>query len=150
MAKTDLLSCLLEPHVYGLTPSEKILLEIKLLIQIYQELSAIFKLRYQRYLILIKSQKNQEDEMTEIKFIQEMIKDILATEEYTLRGISVYTNIPEDLLFDVLAGINAYPSFEVSKKIIELHMSVRRHLYDDIMFKIASEYIVQRDNMVMA
>lgn len=70
-----------------------------------------------------------------------MIKDILSTNEYSLAGIATHTHIPEEVLSDVAAGMNADPTFEASRKIFELHISVRRNLYDNIMRKIALEYL---------
>src|SRR3990167_10918666 len=133
MSKTDLRYCLLGSQAVKLSTAEKILLEIKLLNCIYYELCEIFKARYKEYQRLIKSTFDQEDSMCSIKFMQEMIKDILSTEEYSLAGIATHTHIPEDVLSDVAAGVNTHPTFELSRKLFELHMGVRRDLYNKIM-----------------
>ena len=75
------------------------------------------------------------------KFMQEMIEDILATDEYTLAGMATHTHIPEEVLSDVFAGRNPDPTFEASRKIFELHISVKRNMYDKIMRKIILEYL---------
>lgn len=67
-----------------------------------------------------------------------ILRDILSTEEYTLSGISLYTGIHEDLLHDLLSGNNKNPSLTVSRKIIELHRSVRPALYQSLITKIVS------------
>ena len=77
-----------------------------------------------------------------VKFMQEVINDILSTQEYSLTGIATHTQIPEDVLSDVAAGMNTNPTFDFTRKIFELHASVRRELYDQIMRKIAAEYLV--------
>lgn len=72
---------------------------------------------------------------------QEVIRDILSTEEYSLSGIASHTHIPEEVLSDIVSGMNPNPTFELSRKLFELHMTVRRDLYDKIVRKIISEYI---------
>lgn len=142
MAKTDLVCCLLRQKSHTFTPAEKILLEMLLFIRIYHELRDFFKSRYKDYQKLIKSNINQEEEGMNngIKLMQEIIKDILSTDEYSLAGIATYTHIPEDVLSDVAAGMNPNPTLEVSRKLLELHIMVRRNLYDNIVKKIISDY----------
>lgn len=139
MSKTDLIFSLLRQRNLQLSQIEKFLLEIKLLTLIHRELSEFFKSQYCEYIQLIKSDQEPEN-MCNIKFMQETIKDILSTNEYSFPGIAAYTRIPEDVLYDVAAGINTNPTFEVSRRIFELHIEVRRDLYDGILRKIASEF----------
>ena len=141
MAKTDLLYCLLRQHNWKLAPYEKTLLKINLITRIVRELDEIFKSQYRPYQQLFKSFTTYEENMQRTRVMQEVIKDILSTEEYSLAGISIHTHIPEEVLYDVVAGMNADPTLETSMKIFELHISVRRSLYDEIMKKIASEYM---------
>lgn len=147
MSKTDLVCCLLQQSIFKLPLAEKILLEVKLLNRIYHELSELFQSRYKEYQQLIKCNLNQEENMAGIRFMQEIIKDILSTKEYTLAGIATYTHIPEEVLSDVATGLNADLTFEASRKIFELHISVRRNLYDEIMRKIALEYLIPQNNL---
>jgi hypothetical protein len=79
--------------------------------------------------------------MYNVKIMQEIVKDILSTEEYSLAGMATHTHIPEEVLSDVAAGMNTNPTFELSRKIFELHIGVRPGLYDKIMRKIALEYL---------
>lgn len=134
----DLISYLLKLEDCKLSKIEKLLLEIKLLTEIFNELYEIFNNRYKAYQVLLKS--NKENNMFGINITQEMIKDILATEEYSLAGIATSTCIPEEVLYEVASGINNNPTLEVSRKLFELHMTVRRNLYDTIMQKILSSY----------
>ncbi len=138
MSKTDLVFCVLKRINNSLSQVEKILLEIKLVTHFYGELSAIFKSRYQSYQKLIKS---KEESMCSVKLMQEIINDILSTEEYSLSGIANHTHIPEEVLSDIASGINPNPTFDLSRKLFELHATVRRDLYDQVMRKVASEYL---------
>ncbi|EKD53662.1 MAG: hypothetical protein ACD_60C00162G0017 [uncultured bacterium] len=141
MSKTDLLRCLFRQHNNKLPRTQKLLLEIKLLTHICQELIEIFESRYKGYQRLVKFDNKQEENMASVKLMQEMIKDILSTNEYSLAGIAAYTHIPEEVLSDVVSGMNADLTFETSKKIFELHISIRRNMYDEIMRKIIAEFI---------
>lgn len=141
MSKTDLICCLLGSRALKLSKTEKLLLEIILLTRIYYKLFEIFKSRYEEYQRLIKFNPDWEKNMYDIQFMQEMIKDILSTEEYSLTGIATHTQIPEEVLSDIVAGVNTNPTFELCRKLFELHIAVRRDLYDEIMQKIALEYL---------
>lgn len=141
MARTDLVCCLIRQCNFKLSRVERLLVETKLFTLIYHELSKFFKAPYSQYQRLIKSNLVQEENMLGANIMQEMIKDILSTEEYSLVGIATYTQIPEEVLSDIVTGINVNPTFELSRKLFELHISVRRNLYDEIMKKIALEYL---------
>lgn len=141
MTKTDLVGCLVRRNCCKASQTEKFLLEVKILTRICHELSEIFQSRYMDYLSLIKSNSDKEDNMYSTKIIQEVVKDILSTGEYTLAGIANHTRIPIEVLSDLVGGINTNPTFELSRKLFELHIMVRRALYDEIMKKIVSEYL---------
>jgi hypothetical protein len=117
---------------------EKKLLENELFFLVYRELCEIFNYQYKDYKRLIPFNQDQERNMFYMNFTQEMIKDILSTEEYSLTGIATHTHIPEEVLSDVASGMNTNPTFELSRKLFELHMVVRRDLYRKIMDKILS------------
>jgi len=85
--------------------------------------------------------------MYDMKFMQEMIKDILSTQEYSLAGIATQTHIPEDVLYDVASGLNNNPTFEVSRRLFELHINVRHDLYEGIMQKIALKYLIPTESI---
>jgi len=82
-----------------------------------------------------------EDAMMEAKFARCVINDILSTEEYTLSGIACYTHTPEEVVYDVAIGVNTSPTAIFVRKIIELHRSIRRELYQEIIKKIKKEYV---------
>lgn len=141
MSKTDLIFCLLGQKISKLSRTEKLLLEIEFFTRVCHELSEIFNARHKEYQQLMKSYLNQEENMFNVKFMQEMMRDILSTEEYSLAGIATHTHIPEEVLSDIATGLNTNPTFELSRKIFELHISVRRSLYDEIIRRIILEYL---------
>jgi hypothetical protein len=78
----------------------------------------------------------QECFMQEEVLIRQMLQDILLTEEYDISGIACYTGYPEEVIYDITVGINNQPSFELARKIIALHSSVRPHYYHELLSKI--------------
>lgn len=74
--------------------------------------------------------------MLEENFLQFVINDILSTKEYSLEGIAQYADISEEVIYDILTGSHKIPSLPLSRKIIELHKSVRQDLYSQIFKKI--------------
>ena len=133
----------LEPlcQILGINPrkftkEENLILEAKLFSHVYEELKEIIKTQYKDYFQLMNFTKDREDTMIEAEFLRCVIKDILSTEEYSLRGIAHYTDTPEDVVHEVIAGNNNNPSFVFSRRIIELHLSVRPEIYRAIMRKI--------------
>ena len=78
--------------------------------------------------------------MLESNFTRLIINDILSTEDYNLQGISMYTNTHIDVIREIVAGRTA-PSISLFKRIIDLHWSVRRGLYDGIIKKITTQYL---------
>lgn len=63
------------------------------------------------------------------------------TNEYSLEGIALYADIHQDVIQEAYAGLNLHPSAALLRKTIELHRTVRRELYQDIMKKIVLEYL---------
>ena len=142
MPKTDLVGNLLRERANKLSKIEKLVLEVILITKTHQELSQFFDYPHQQYQRLMKSNHNKEEKMSNINLTQEMIKDVLATQTYTLSGIATHTHIPTEVLSDVASGMNNNPSLELSKRIFEIHMEVRREFYTEIMRKIVSEYLI--------
>ena len=136
MAASVLLSHLVGINTRDFTPLENIILEVELFMRMYEELKEIYKARNKDYLSLINVTTEKESDVLETKFINFLIKDILSTEEYSLEGIAYYTQIPEDVVCDVISGKNETPSLQLSQKIIDLHRSVRPELYQEVIKKI--------------
>jgi hypothetical protein len=130
-------------HLVGLSPSklskeENMILEVELFTRICEELERLTKVKYKQYLKSLKGEHETENSMTENMFVRCVINDILNTEEYTLDGIACYTYTPEDVLQELAIGQNTKPSADLLRKLVELHRSVRRDLYDAMKEKIAS------------
>ena len=136
----DLFFYLSKLNVRIFSRKEKLVLEAKFLTTVYKELEEIFKSRYKNYLRLIKSSHDKEENMFFTNFLRELIYDIVSTEEYSLNGIATYAHIPEEVLYDIITGINLNPTFDVSRKLFELHAHVRRDFYQEITRKFLLEF----------
>ncbi|MEO8400841.1 MAG: hypothetical protein ABI597_03455 [Gammaproteobacteria bacterium] len=119
---------------------ELMLLEAKLFARICEEIREIIKEQNKDYFQIMKL--NKEKNMLETEFIRCIINDILSTEEYNLSGIALYTDAPEDVIYDLASGSNTNPTLLLSRKIIELHRIVRPNLYQEIANKIKQELLV--------
>lgn len=78
--------------------------------------------------------------MIDAGVIRFLINDIIATEEYSLEGVANYLRVPLDVVVDLVTGININPSLALSTKIIELHTTVRKTVYGEIIKKIAENH----------
>jgi hypothetical protein len=145
MSATEFLCNLLEIYPHQLSLIEKLVLEIELFARICDELKTFFKERYKDYHHLMKLNKEAEDAMLDANLLRNIVNDILATEEYSLEGIALYTEAPEDVICDIVTGRIKEPSLRLSRKIIDLHRSVRPHLYQQMVRKIIADYLVASD-----
>jgi hypothetical protein len=123
-----------------LTTNEYLLFEAELFTRICEELKEIFRQKYKEFFHLMKFTVEMENEMLEVNFLRLIIDDIVSTEEYSLNGIANYTNTHEDVVQEVVLGLNLNPSATFLQRIIQLHRSVRQELYQKIIEKIISEY----------
>ena len=133
-------------RLLGINPSkldrnEIILLEAELFSRVCEELKEFFRKQHRDYFYLMKFTNDMENHMLESNFIRLIIKDILASKEYTSAGIANYTDTPEDVIQEVIDGRNTNPSAKLLRRIIELHRSVRSALYEAIIRKIADGYL---------
>lgn len=117
---------------YQSSSQEITILEIEFFIRIYEELMKFYAVEYEKYFFLIK----QEYVMCEAMVLRLVINDIIKSQEYSLQGIVYETQIPEEVICDLLIGENKSPSLYVSRKLIKLHRSIRPKFYDEIMKKI--------------
>jgi hypothetical protein len=74
--------------------------------------------------------------LTLLYCFQFIVNDIVSTGEYTPQGIACYTGSFEEVVEEIQSGINTNPSGILLKRLIGLHCSVRRDLYDFIIRKI--------------
>lgn len=128
----------------NLSREENYLVEAELLTRLCDTLKNFFQSQYKEYLRAIKNDKEKEKKMLDTNFISHVISDILRTGDYSLEGIAYYTETTEEVLTDLVAGRNASPSFPLSRKIIELHRTVRPGLYHEMLRKIATEYLPEQ------
>lgn len=135
MSKDNLFNFFINKSIRKLSLAEKHIFEVFIFTSICQELTNYFRKQYTCSIISIR-----EEHMKKVNITQELLKDILNSELYSLTGISIYTDIPEDILIDIIAGINTNPTFEACKKIFELHITVRQNLYNEIFTKIISTH----------
>ena len=124
-----------------LSREETFIIEAELFARLCDELKMYFKKQYRDYFLVINMNTEMEEIMLEDNLMRCVINDILASEEYTISGIALYTSTPEEVIYDVATGINTAPSALIFRKVMALHRTVRRELYDELMRKITSKYL---------
>lgn len=124
-----------------LSKQEIILLEAEFFICICEQLKEIFRSRHKNYFRLMKFSIEKENAMLDNMFVCLVIKDIVSTEEYDLKGIANYTETHEDVIQEVIDGRNTNPSANLLRRSINLYRSVRRELYREIIKKIIEKSI---------
>jgi hypothetical protein len=117
-----------------LEKDEILLLEAAMLDSLCNELS----MRYQGTFNHIKEYHQEISTMINAHFIYFITHDLINSNDYTIEGIANYSDIPEEVIVDIIIGTNNNPSIEVSRKIIELHRLARPDLYKRILNKITS------------
>lgn len=143
MPATEPLCQIVGINTKNLSREENYIIEVELFVRVCEGLKEIIKSQNKDYFRLMKLDAEMENTMLDAILIRHVINDILLTEEYSMEGIACYTQTTEDVICDVIAGKNAAPSLPLSRKIIELHRSVRPNLYREVMKKITSEYLEQ-------
>lgn len=138
MSAIQPLCTLLGINTRKLSKNEIYILEAELLRHICRELKEFFRNQYRNYFRLMKFTTEMEDTMLDANYIRFAIKDILVTEEYTLDGIACYTQTPQDVVYEIAIGSNTRPSATFLQRIIDLHRTVKRELYDTIIKKFLS------------
>src|SRR5262245_51334304 len=131
-------------HFIGIDPKqfskeENLILEAELYMRISNELWESFRSQYQDYFQLFKFNVEMETMIMEINFIRCLINDILKSEAYTLSGIAYYTQTPEEVIQDIIIGHKASPIISFTRKLIELHKTIRPEIYQNIIKKITPD-----------
>lgn len=124
-----------------LSPEENILLQLDLNKRIRDELKEIFREKYKDYFMTINLSKEKENAMLEGKLLSLIVQDIIASGEYTAEGLAHYSNTHQEVIENVYFGESGAPSSTLFNKIIELHLTIRRELYDAIIKKIIAQYM---------
>lgn len=142
MSATESMCRLIGINCKKLSKEEYLLLEAEIFIRICEELREFFREQQKGYFCLMKFNLEKENVMLENDLARLITKDILSSEEYNLSGIASYSDTPTDVVQEVIDGRNIRPSATFLWKIIELHRSVRRDLYDAIRKKIINHHLV--------
>lgn len=125
-----------------LSKQEFLLTESNIFINICEELKKLISEKNKEYFNLIKNNIVKENDMIDMNFIRNIITDILSTEDYSLTGIAAYTDTPEEVIYDLVSGRNTNPSFLLTRKIIDLHMTAKPSLYTEIINKIKQKILI--------
>lgn len=106
------------------TKSEKKLLKVFLITWLQKFFSNLYQKHFQFNL-----EKNIELTMEcysmDRKIVETLLKEIVATGEYTLEGIATYTQIPLDIIVDAACGISNQLSVTPWTRIVDLYMQVK-------------------------
>lgn len=99
--------------------NERKILKIFLLSNLYQIFCDLFcKQTNHNYL-------SMEYYALDSKLIQLLIQNILDTEQYTLEGISYYTGIPFDVIYDAACGINNQLTITPWARVVDLYLKTK-------------------------
>lgn len=140
MSATESLCSLAGIDLSKLSRHEILILEAEIFLQLYEELRTIYRDLNKDFFRLIKCSYQKEENMLEDNLARCVINDILSSEDYTLPGIARYTQMPEDVIYDIATGLNTSPSAKFICRIIELHRTVRKDIYAQIIKKITTEH----------
>lgn len=146
MAAMELFSNLLPINHREFTTKELNLLEVRLLLELIEQIQNAFMEHYKDYFSLIHYKKDLKEMMLQENFIKTLVCDILATQEYTLAGIALYTHFPEEIIYELAVGQNKNPSFHLSMKIMQLHSMVRPGLYKELINKVIESFLQKSTN----
>lgn len=93
--------------------------------------SQMRKLLHEFYLASVQYELDRDIDSTmecyimDRKIIQLIIREIVATGEYTLEGIAFHTRIPFDVVLDAACGNNSHLSITIWSRIVELYVQVK-------------------------
>lgn len=139
MAAMEPLCLLIGVDPKNFSKEENQLLEADLYERVCAELKEIYRQEYKDYFYLMKFTKDQEDAMLEERFLQNILKDIVASGEYDEKGIAHYANTEADVISELISGLNTKPLAICFRRVIELHRTVRPALYQAIGKKIIAQ-----------
>lgn len=130
-------------RIVGINPNrlskgENILMEMELFYRVCHELKNHYYFDWYKYSQSMHFNEQMEGAMIDDNFVKCIVNDLL--EEYSLQGIASYTDLPEDVIYELASGQNSNPSLKCIRKIIELHRSTRPNLYQTIVRKIVQEH----------
>jgi hypothetical protein len=121
-----------------LSKEENFLLEATLLCSVCDELTAFYK--SSKIPRKIQYYQERDNMISHRNIINLILQDLIRSNDYTISGVATYSNVPEEVIYDIATGCNCNPTLEVSRKIIELHRNARTDLYQRVMQKITTSY----------
>ena len=127
-------------NVKSLNRVETFFVENILFDEISNRLIQFIKNSYQIYMRLIHVSADKENAMIEGEFIRFIITDIINSGDYTLEGIAHYTDVPEEIIYELAVGKNFNPSLLLTKKLLALHRSIKPDFYRELLGKLAENY----------
>lgn len=122
-----------------LSREENLLLEVVLICEVCDELMQVYQIKIPEN--LRKNFKEKEMMIIHGNVINLIVQDLIKSNDYTITGVAAYSNVPEEVIYDIAIGNNNNPSLEVARKIIELHKTARAELYQRVMQKITASYL---------
>lgn len=138
MATMEYLCCMAGIDPKKLSKEENLLLEAVLICDICDELAQVYQIKFPDN--LKKNFQEKDGMITHGNVINLIVQDLIKSNDYTITGVAAYSNVPEEVIYDIAIGNNSNPSLEVSRKIIELHKTARAELYQRVMQKVTSTY----------
>lgn len=144
MATMEYLCCMAGIDPRKLSVEENLLLEVVLICGLCDELVQVYQIKMPDN--IKKNYQEKENMMMHNNVINLIVQDLIKSNDYTITGVAAYSNVPEEVIYDIAIGNNNNPSLEVSRKIIELHKSARAELYQKVMQKITSSYLTNDQN----
>lgn len=114
------------------TGKEKLFLEVIIYQWVYREIvkECTVDDTLQKYIL------EEKGCMIDGYIIRKLVNDLIINREYSIEGLAHYTGFPEDVIYDISAGLNNDPTITLSNKIIELHFIARREFYMKFLEKI--------------
>lgn len=142
MATMEYLCSMAGVNPAHLSKEENLLIEAVLLCGLCDELTQIYQVSFP--VSLVKNKKEKTTMLVHGNIINLILLDLIKSNDYTISGVAVYANVPEEVIYDIAIGNNRNPSLEVSRKIIELHKTARVDLYQKVMQKITAGYSAEK------
>ncbi|HVE43537.1 MAG TPA: hypothetical protein VNC84_00160 [Gammaproteobacteria bacterium] len=139
MAAMETLCQLIGIDLSRLSREELTMLEAEIFLHVCKVLEEKFRIEHREFFRVMQFSQKKEDAMLDQAFVGLVIKDILSTREYSLKGVAAYTGMHEDILQEVVDGRNTNPSAVLLRRAIELHRFVRKELYQSIVKKMMHE-----------
>ena len=145
MATVEYLCCMAGIDPKKLSKEENLLLEVVLICGVCDELVQVYKIKFPDN--IRKNFQEKEGMITHGNVINLIVQDLIKSNDYTITGVASYSNVPEEVIYDIAIGNNNNPSLEVARKIIELHKTARAELYQKVMQKITASYMTEEQDM---